>query len=67
MNKTIKLKVNANIHGYYKGDTVIVKVDSNGVPLDINWRRRLKDSMIDNCVEIISSEKKQNTDKGKVK
>lgn len=36
----------------YNG-VVTIAVDSDGVPLSKFWRNRLKDSEIDNCVEVI--------------
>jgi hypothetical protein len=32
--------------------------DIDGVPSDRFWRNRLKDSAIDNCVEIVSTQPK---------
>lgn len=49
----MKLKIN-NVPGY--SGTVEIKTDKNDVPLDRFWRRRLKESKIDNCVEIIEIE-----------
>ncbi len=35
-------------------DSIIsVEADKEGIPLNIFWRNRLRDSEIDNCVEII--------------
>ena len=50
MSKTIDLKIN-NVIGY-SGKQAIA-VDKHGVPLDKFWRDRLKDAVIDNCVEVI--------------
>ena len=47
------LKLNAPLRGREAGDTVRVKTDKNGTPLDSYWRRRLKDAEIDGCVEFV--------------
>lgn len=52
----MKLKLNANLKGN-KAGTVIEVADNNGIPLDNFWARRLKDSAIDNCVEIVKDKK----------
>lgn len=36
------------------GDEVIVACDKDGVPLDNFWRNRVKDSEIDNAIEIVN-------------
>lgn len=52
----MKLKLNRNLALYKAGD--IVEVESvGGVPVNGYWRRRLKDSQFDNCVEIIEEKK----------
>lgn len=56
MSKTIDLKIN-NVIGY-SGD-VTITTDKSGVPLDKFWRDRLKDAVIDNCVETIKPAKKK--------
>ena len=60
--KKARLKVNFNIKNknIRVGDIVQIEIDTNGIPLDQFWRRRLKDSKLDNCVEIINSKKKIN-------
>ena len=59
-DKTIILKVKTDkpLHGVPSGGTISVKVDRDGIPYDREWRRRLKDSKIDGCVEIITKGKK---------
>lgn len=54
-----KLKLNKDFpaRGLKKGSMVNVELDSNNIPLDLYWRRRLKDSAIDDCVEIIGNKK----------
>ncbi len=47
-----KLKINITLTKKYKaGDVVNIRCDVNDMPEDAYWRRRLKDSEIDNCVE----------------
>lgn len=56
------LKLNQDLRTPYglklKGDVVEVKSDSENTPLDLFWRNRVKDSSIDNCVEIVEEIKK---------
>ena len=56
--KTIKIKINKNLPSYSTGTELTLRVDDFGTPLDNFWRNRLKDSSIDNCIEIIKSTKK---------
>ena len=46
----MKLKINS-VRGY--SGEITIKTDSNNVPLDKFWRRRLKDAKTDNCVEVV--------------
>lgn len=50
---SIKLKLNQPMQGYEAGRQVTVQTDSAGVPLEKFWRRRMRDSKIDNCVELV--------------
>lgn len=52
-NKTAKIKLNTSLRGYPKGIELKIKVDTAGTPLERYWRDRLKDSKIDNCIEIV--------------
>jgi len=57
----MKIKINQNLatpSGKFLKDSVIEIEDIDGVPLDRFWRARLKDSEIDNCIEIITPKKK---------
>ena len=56
--KTIKIKINKSLQGYVVGSELTLTVDDFGTPFDNFWRNRLKDSVIDNCIEIIKSTKK---------
>lgn len=51
----IKIRVNGNIPPHAKGQIVEVEVDMDGTPLDLQWRRRLKDAKEDKCCEVVSS------------
>lgn len=56
----MKLKLNLNIkykNIEYKKDSIIEVEDIDNVPTDLFWRNRLKDSAIDNCVEIVLTKK----------
>lgn len=61
----MKLRLNQNLSTpkgkKLKGVVIEVEADRDLIPLDKFWRKRLKDSAIDNCVEII----KQNSTKSK--
>lgn len=57
----MKIKLNQNLSTpkgkLNKGDIIEIE-DINEEPLDHFWRNRLKDSTIDNCIEIILTNKK---------
>ncbi len=36
-----------------------VEADAQGVPLDLFWRRRLKDAVTDDCCEVIQNEEEE--------
>lgn len=56
--KKIQLKLNTDLGGKKKGAIVTVEIDSNKVIKDQYWRRRLEDSALDSCVEIVKNETK---------
>lgn len=59
----MKLKINQDIktpNGKVFKDSIIEIDDIDGVPSEIFWRNRIRDSAIDNCVEIVSIQKKVN-------
>ena len=58
MKIKIENKTGVVLHGLNPGGRIDIDVDSEGTPLDINWRRRLRDSEIDGCIEIIKEKKK---------
>jgi hypothetical protein len=53
----MQIKLNQNLRtpqGQLLKDAIIEINDENGVPTDLFWRNRLKDSAIDNCIEIVN-------------
>ena len=52
---TIRVKVNLPMRGFVVDQEVCVAVDREGIPLDVTWRRRLRDAKIDNCCEIVKT------------
>ena len=57
MSGTIRIRVNGTIPGHPPGSIVKVSVDAEGTPLELSWRRRLKDAKIDKCCEIVPEPK----------
>lgn len=51
--KTIQVRVNGTIPGFYPGQVVDVQVGDDGVPVLLSWRRRFRDAKIDHCCEIV--------------
>ncbi len=49
----IKLKLKKNIMHHKAGTVISVACDNEGNLRDNFWARRLRDSAIDNCVEIV--------------
>lgn len=64
--KIVKHKLNVALGGYPEGQILNLRCDSDGVPLDPFWRKRLKESARDNCIEVVT-EKKSTTKKSKPK
>ena len=54
----MQLKINQTLKKgaitFFKGDIISIGTDKKNVPLDIFWRARLLDAAIDNCVELVS-------------
>lgn len=53
----MQIKLNQNLRtpqGQLLKDAIIEINDENGVPTDLFWRNRLKDSAIDNCIEVVN-------------
>lgn len=61
--KEIEIKINKDLTTpsgkYTAGTKLIIFVDSEGTPLDRFWRSRLKDSTIDDCIEIVNKSTKK--------
>jgi len=53
----MKLKVNFPHPDHPEGSVIEIEEAAPGVPASYYWRRRLRDSEIDGCVEIVSDEK----------
>ena len=53
-----KLKLNTALRGHDAGAVIRVKTDKNGIALDPYWRRRLRDSEVDGCVEFVDNKNK---------
>lgn len=49
----MKIKLNADFGSMGLKGTVIVLDGNDGVPTSKYWRRRLADSKIDNCCEVV--------------
>lgn len=56
MTKKLKIQVNFDVGKIKKGSQIMIDVDNAGIPLDKFWRKRLKDSAIDNCIQVTSLE-----------
>jgi len=56
-NKSITLRNDSQVelNGVEPGQSVSVKVDKKGVPLQRFWRDRLRDSSYDGCVTNLNS------------
>jgi hypothetical protein len=63
--KIKKLKINKPLGKYKAGAVVKVRCTDDGIPEDVYWRRRLKDSNIDQCVEWVKNKPAtKNSNKG---
>lgn len=56
-------KSSVTLHGVAPGADFDIDVDANGTPKNIEWRKRIRDSKIDGCIEKkeIKTTKKKNT------
>ena len=53
----MNIKLNQSFKGLPVGSEL--SIDSvGGIPVDSFWRKRLKDSVIDNCIEIVKNQYK---------
>lgn len=59
-----RLRINLPIGNHRPGDVVNIRCDENGIPLNRNWRNKLKDAKTDGCVEVVTfTSTKPNTKK----
>lgn len=57
----MQIKLNIDLKtpkGLLKKDSIINIEDIDGTPTELFWRNRIKDSAIDNCIEIVLTKKK---------
>ena len=60
LEKTLIITINTALPGYHPGEEIKIPVDQHGTPKDKYWRKRLRDSKIDKCIEIKEAPKKEN-------
>lgn len=54
MAKTIQIRVKTDAFSQFRsGEVVTVASDDAGNPLDLFWRRRLRDAKRDDCCEVV--------------
>lgn len=66
MSKLIEIKINMFMPHYEVGQVIRVATDDDGTPLDVFWRRRLKDAKIDGCCEVVQPATKTKVSRKKV-
>jgi hypothetical protein len=49
--ETYTNKSSVEIHGVKPGADFVIDCDENGTPKELKWRRRMKDAILDNCIE----------------
>ena len=52
-NKKVNLQLNSALRGLPEGAIVKIKVDKEGIPMERYWRDRVKDALVDNCVQFV--------------
>lgn len=52
MSDTITIRIH-RVSGYEPGSERAIPVDDRGTPLELFWRRRLKDARRDHCCEVV--------------
>ena len=63
-----KFKLNANIREYNAGSVISLECNKKtGIPKEAYWRKRLRDSEIDNCMEEVKTLPKKDKEKDKKK
>lgn len=50
----ILLRLNVALLGHPAGSTIEIPAKEDGSPAELFWRRRLRDSARDGCVEVVS-------------
>ena len=50
----VKIKINVPMNGFRAGQVITVQADEYGVFIDRFWRKRLRDSERDYCIEIVN-------------
>jgi len=55
----VKIKLKKDIAGHKAGEVIKLETSKNSTVLSSFWRRRIKDSEIDGCVQVIGQTKKQ--------
>lgn len=53
MAHRLKIKINHGFTKYTDGETITVAARADGVPKELYWRRRIKDAVVDGCIEIV--------------
>lgn len=56
--KKIKIQVNHGFADYDDGEIVEVEAHETGEPVELFWRRRLRDAKTDRCCEVVQESKK---------
>lgn len=60
---TARYRIKKAVKGYVPGEVVLIKVNSDGVPKKKYWRRRLEDSRLDGCIELVTTKRKKSKPK----
>lgn len=63
----IKLLIKKDLNGIKAGKNIVLNATADGLPVDMYWRRRLKDSFFDNCLEVVKEIKETYAKKTKKK
>jgi len=58
INKDLVVHENGKGTPYKAGETVTIKCDEHGNPLNHFWRQRLHDAIWDECVEVVEKKVK---------
>lgn len=55
--KKYRVKLNVDLLKFKKDQIIVLTENSSGIKLTTYWRNRLRDSKIDNCLEILNETK----------